>query len=203
MANKLFISNDLDFAYGKIREEIESKQVITYDDDEFKVEQARELIGHGYIASESEKYIIVKAKRYNEVSQNALLKILEEPPKNVNIYLIGLTKAIFLPTIRSRLSVEKISAPKEEVAVDFDFSNVTLSSIYEFGKKNGRFMDKELARAYINKLFERYKKEKNLDEKVLDFFAQSYRLISLNGNPQSVIITLMMFLNDKKTSPLH
>ena len=195
MGNKLVISNDLDFAYNQIKKSLETSNVITYDDDEFKVEQARELISHGYIASETKKYIIVKAKRYNEVSQNALLKILEEPPKNIVIYLIGLRKAMFLPTIRSRLSIINIKNRKDEVSIDFDFNNLTLSSIYNFGKNNSRFMDRDLGHRYITHLFEAYKKStKKQDREILDFFANGYKLITLNGNPQSIIVTLMLML---------
>jgi DNA polymerase-3 subunit delta' len=201
MANKIVISSDLDVAYQKVVNEAITHNIITYSDDEFKIADARDLISHAYIASESEKYLIVKAKRYNDVSQNALLKILEEPPKNINIYLLGNSKSIFLPTIRSRLVVESIKSTKQNIDIDFDFNRLDIASIYKFGKDNGRFMDKEVAKHYVTSLFEQYlKKVVKPKEDILNFFGNAISLINLNSNPQSVIITLMLMMNDKKTS---
>ncbi len=205
MGNKLIISADIDEAYKQVIQEIGTKNVIIYDDDEFKVEKARELIAHAYLASETQKYIIVKAKKYNEVSQNALLKILEEPPRNINIFLIGISKAIFLPTIRSRLKVETIRSKQENIELEYDMSRLDLATVYRFGKSSNRFMDKEVGKAYLKALFEEYKNRcEHPDEEILNFFSSAYKLIELNSNVQSVIITLMlMVINDKKTSRLH
>lgn len=70
----------------------------------FSVEDARKLIS---IASTSgaggNKVIIVSLARFFHESQNALLKILEEPPAGTTIILCVPSDGIFIPTLRSRL----------------------------------------------------------------------------------------------------
>lgn len=50
----------------------------------------------------SKVFIITEAHRMNEQAQNAFLKILEEPPKNVHFILLCVSKMQMLETVRSR-----------------------------------------------------------------------------------------------------
>ena len=50
-------------------------------------------------------YIISKAEFMPEYSQNALLKILEEPPAYVHFFLLCDSSAVLLPTVLSRSAV--------------------------------------------------------------------------------------------------
>lgn len=54
-------------------------------------------------------FLIDDAEKLNEQSANALLKILEEPPRTSHIVLITARPAILLPTIRSRCQVVRFS----------------------------------------------------------------------------------------------
>ena len=54
-------------------------------------------------------YLIDDAEKLNDASANALLKILEEPPRTSHIVLITARPAILLPTIRSRCQVIRFS----------------------------------------------------------------------------------------------
>jgi DNA polymerase III gamma/tau subunit len=56
-------------------------------------------------------------------AQNALLKILEEPPNNTIIVITGSKKELFLPTIISRCKVIALSE-KETKLTQADFSNL-------------------------------------------------------------------------------
>jgi len=72
-------------------------------------------------------FIIDCADTLNEQSQNALLKVLEEPPGAVVFILIAETKASLLDTIISRcvdltLSTPEASAAKEYILKNTDFS---------------------------------------------------------------------------------
>ena len=47
------------------------------------MENAKEIINEAYIAEIREKIIVIIAHKFGIDPQNALLKILEEPPRNI------------------------------------------------------------------------------------------------------------------------
>ena len=55
----------------------------------------RRLFKEAYIAEIKPKILILGAKGYRVEAQNSLLKILEEPPRNIVFVLIAPTKTVF------------------------------------------------------------------------------------------------------------
>lgn len=82
--------------------------VITIDDPEkvtVRVDLIRQLQADAYIRpNEGQKkvYLIPRAQDMNENAQNALLKLIEEPPAYAVFLLIATNTAKLLPTVRSR-----------------------------------------------------------------------------------------------------
>jgi len=79
--------------------------VIEPEKDSIKINQIRELIKKTYekpLESNKKVYIINDADKMTIPAQNALLKVLEEPPKYVMIILVGENEHLFLNTIKSR-----------------------------------------------------------------------------------------------------
>lgn len=107
-----------------------------FERDEFKIEDSHEVISEAYIASEELKTIIVAANSYNHFAQNALLKVLEEPPLKTRFILIAKNKTSILPTIRSRLQIQDNRNPKVFEDLDLDLANLSLKSIYAFLKSS-------------------------------------------------------------------
>jgi len=86
---------------------------------EIYVEQVREIVSSAVILpNEAEKkvYIIRDAGTMNAAAQNALLKILEEPPAFVAFVLVADNAAQLLETVRSRCAVIYVGG--EETAPD-------------------------------------------------------------------------------------
>lgn len=80
------------------------------------VDQVRELRKEAFIKphkAEKRVFIIDKADTMNVASQNALLKVLEEPPESVMFVLVAENKAAFLDTIISRCVVLNVTAVDE------------------------------------------------------------------------------------------
>ena len=80
-------------------------QVISPDGDQTKMEQMQEMIRGMNYAPLSGKYrvvIIEQADTLNPSSENAILKILEEPPAYAVLVLLSGNPNSLLPTIRSR-----------------------------------------------------------------------------------------------------
>lgn len=63
-------------------------------------------------------FVIDGADRMNEQSQNALLKVLEEPPPGVIFILICLSRTSLLETIISRCTAISLSCPEHPVALE-------------------------------------------------------------------------------------
>lgn len=80
-------------------------QIVTPDGTQIKVDQVRELRVEAFLtpmAAEGRVFIIESAHSMNEAAQNALLKVLEEPPVGVTFILITKSAKLLLETIRSR-----------------------------------------------------------------------------------------------------
>lgn len=76
--------------------------------DKVSVADIREMKGNVYLASnESDRkiFILEGIERFNKQSQNALLKVLEEPPSGVVFILTAAAKSSVLPTVLSRACV--------------------------------------------------------------------------------------------------
>lgn len=92
----------------------------------FSVDAVREVRSNAFIVpNESDKkiYILKNAQNMNEQAQNALLKILEEPPSYVFFIIVTTSKSTMLETVMSRVQTYSILSDdieiseKEELAV--------------------------------------------------------------------------------------
>ncbi|MCX7614509.1 MAG: hypothetical protein N2Z65_01980 [Clostridiales bacterium] len=84
------------------------------EEQELRVDNAREVRRDAYIRPNEAKrkvYIIANADKMNVNTQNAMLKILEEPPETVVFLLLCESKESLLPTVLSRCSVFSLLPP--------------------------------------------------------------------------------------------
>jgi hypothetical protein len=94
---------------------------------EILIDEARAIIAEAQLMpNEAQKkiFIIYGADGLNKPAQNALLKILEEPPRHVIFILSAENPAKLLPTVRSRTRFINVSPEREdgvsnEMAEDF------------------------------------------------------------------------------------
>ncbi|MBO5321128.1 MAG: hypothetical protein J6B22_00795 [Clostridia bacterium] len=89
------------------------------DKKSIAVAQIRELKNDAYIKPHQAKnkiFIIDPADSLNPQCQNALLKILEEPPENTIFILVAESKASLLDTVLSRCVVLSLNVPSFEEA---------------------------------------------------------------------------------------
>lgn len=121
-------------------------KIITTEDGKknIAVGQVREFKNETYIKphmSSRRVFIIDKADTLNDQSQNALLKVLEEPPIGVLFILIAETKASFLETIISRCVIFTLSPPEFKEAYDYllqktDFDKNDISETLKTANNN-------------------------------------------------------------------
>lgn len=105
-----------------------------FEREEFKIEDSHEVIMEAYIASEKIKTIIIAAQSFNIFAQNALLKVIEEPPNNIRFILIAKNKTSLLATIRSRLPLQDKRKRKNPRVLEIDLKRLTIKDIYDFLK---------------------------------------------------------------------
>jgi len=199
--SKIVVCQDIEYAKDKILEELEDRDYRLFFENEFKVENVKDVIREAYIAETNDKYLILCAKNYNIYAQNALLKILEEPPKNIIFILIAPSKAIFLPTIRSRMNMTKIDIPKPKIDLNINIAKLSLKEIFEFLKEH-RFSKKEETKEMIETILKEalLKHNLTLTEKEIERFQKALELAELNtrASPLFIDLFLTILLREKR-----
>lgn len=197
--SKIIITSDIPQTLEALSESFHQTRHIIFHKDDFLIADSKEAVAEAYITSESTKYLILAAKTFNTYSQNSLLKVLEEPPRNVRFILVSESKTTFLPTIRSRLPIINIKEPKTRQSFPFSIKNMDLQEMFGFIKEN-QFMKKDEAIMLVEALLLKCTEESiKLREKELELFSKSIRLLQLNERPGNIFATLLLTLYNRST----
>jgi hypothetical protein len=125
----LLLSGTYEWALTHLPEgcRIETADVLHYRGERMGIDEVRSLIQEAYKTPliGTERVFVLAYPSYTEQSQNALLKLLEEPPRTARFYVITDRPDMLLPTLRSRLMAID---SKEQVQNDTHESFFRLSS---------------------------------------------------------------------------
>ena len=199
--SSILIVNDIEVTLAELLPNypIHSTRIIKNEEkEEFLLIQATLAIKEAYIASSEKKYIFLCGSTFRKEAQNSLLKILEEPPKNVVFIIITNSKSSLLPTIYSRLPYKylKKSVAKNESILDIN--KLDLKDIYNFLKDNQK-ISKQEAKDIVESILIKVNNQKiKLSHKELDFFSKSIKLLELNSRPINVLTTLLLSIANQK-----
>lgn len=94
---------------------------------EIRVDQVRDMIGQAQIMpneANGKAFVIHEAELMNTQAQNALLKLLEEPPRGVVLILSTATPTMLLETVRSRCI--ELSENDDAPALDYELKQEVL-----------------------------------------------------------------------------
>ncbi|RBQ31915.1 DNA polymerase III subunit delta' [Arcobacter sp. FW59] len=168
--------------------------------DEFQIAQANQAIKEAYIASNEIKYLFLCGATFRVEAQNALLKILEEPPHNVVFIILVSSKNSLLPTIYSRLPYKNLkkSIVKDEIALDI--KRMDLKDIYNFVKENQRVTKYEAISIVESILLKVNKENIKLNKDELDVFFKSIRLLELNSKPSNILTYLLLSILERENN---
>ncbi|MBK1964292.1 DNA polymerase III subunit delta' [Campylobacter novaezeelandiae] len=192
--SKIIISNDFDGIKTKMIEDFGFKNLRFIPKEvtnEFLLDDARAVEKESYIAETQEKIIILMAYSFRTEAQNFLLKLLEEPPRNIKFLIVTPSKNLLLPTIKSRLICQKDKIIKEEIDLKIDLKKLDLKMIFEFIKENEN-LDKVELMQKISLLVQECLKVKKFKEEELDFFYKAYELAKLNSKASLLFATLLL-----------
>ncbi len=166
--------------------------------NEFQIAQANQTIKEAYIASNEKKYIFLCGTIFRKEAQNSLLKILEEPPKNVVFIIVTNSKSSILPTIYSRIPYKYLKTSVIKNSSPLDIAKLDLKDIYNFLKENQR-VSKTDAKEIVESILLKVKEQNiELSQNKLELFSKSIKLIDLNSKPINVLTTLLLSLTNKK-----
>lgn len=199
--SNIFIVNDIEQTLAQVITALpmHSTRVIKNEEkSEFLMAQAHATIKEAYIASNSTKYIILCGTTFRNEAQNSLLKVLEEPPKNVVFIIITTSKSAILPTILSRIPHKYLKRVKERNQCDIDFLRLDLKEIYIFLKDNQKISKEETKSLIESMLFKINVQKIKLNAKELETFSTALKLIELNSRPINVLTTLLLTLTQRK-----
>jgi len=200
----ILISTEIEEEFERLKEELKPNRVVGFIqiDEEFKLEHAKAVVAEAYISESQTKYIIFGANAFRKEAQNSLLKVLEEPPRNIEFIIITSSKSNLLPTVRSRLPIKKGKSDKQILEIELNLAKIDYAEVFSFLKDNARIKKNE-AKNLIEALYYRATVIDMLilSQEQLDNFDRAYRLIELNSRPQTILAQILMsFVGDKNAS---
>ncbi len=190
----ILISSDIEASFESLKVQLHPNRVVGFiEDGDFKIEHAKAVINESYISESEVKYLILAAKNFNHISQNALLKVLEEPPRNIEYIIISPTKSNLLPTVRSRLPIIKGIQNHETPDLDLNLLKIDYAHVFAFLKEHSR-IGKIEAKLLVEALYYRATVVDKLllSRQQLDNFDKAYRLLEVNSKPQNILSMLLM-----------
>jgi DNA polymerase-3 subunit delta' len=185
---------------------LHSYRIIQNEEDgkeNFKMEHSKLAIKEAYIASSENKYIILVGDKFEIEAQNRLLKVLEEPPRNIVFIIITKDKSSLLPTIISRMPFKYIKDKAKEDLNNYNFLNMDLKEVYFFLKEHQRVTKKDAIEMVQSLFTETINNKVNLSKDNLELFSNSLKLLELNSRPINILTTLLLtILKVKKDGKL-
>jgi DNA polymerase-3 subunit delta' len=184
----------------EIEQEILPLRCVRFIREDFKIEDAKEVISEAYKSESQTKTLILGAKSFTIPAQNALLKILEEPPSNIEFILLAPNKSTFLPTVRSRLSLKQEHRQRHHEPISLSLRTLDLSSMFLWIKEHEK-LKKHEAKELIEHLFYHAVHVEGilLANTQIEGFEKAFRLIELNARLQSILVMILMnFLKEVK-----
>ncbi|MDD2906513.1 MAG: DNA polymerase III subunit delta' [Sulfurimonas sp.] len=192
-SSHILITTEIESEVERLKHELHGFRVVTFVEDEFKIEHAKAVVAEAYISESQTKYIILASKNFNAVSQNSLLKALEEPPRNIEFIIISATKSNLLPTVRSRLPILHGKKIHKQISLDINLAKMDYAEVFAFLKENAR-VTKSRAQELVEELYYRATVVDSLvlSTQQLENFEKAYKLLELNSRPTSVLALLLM-----------
>lgn len=191
-SSHIIITDQVEEEVERVKQRLYPARVVPFYKEDFLIDDARSAIREAYIAEADIKTIILAGKTFNEASQNSLLKVLEEPPRNIEFIVIAESKSSLLPTVRSRLPLISIAKKKEPLVLELSLKKLELSILFDFVKEHERTAKHE-AKELIEALYYKAIEEKiMLNTAQLESFELAYKLIGLNARLSSILSMLLM-----------
>ncbi len=194
-----FIAETHDFQTLKehIQNSYKPHSMVEFIKDDFLLDDAKAVVKEAFVAEQHTKIILLGAKNINIYAQNSLLKILEEPPRNIIFILAVHSKSALLPTIRSRLPVKVYKSEKKHTSTGLNLKNPNLKEIFDFLVEK-KFASKEESKEIIESITkEAIKNGIKFSEEELSFFGKLLHLSALNTKASTLLTAQLLTILNK------
>lgn len=194
----ILVCRDLDKIKTYIMDNYQNTNLKIFAPDDFLLENAKEVIREAYIAESKQKVIVMVSKSFNLIAQNSLLKILEEPPRNITFIMCAPSRMIFLPTVRSRLTIKTLEADVKLQKSGLDFKKMGISEIYSFVKQK-KYIEKDELKSLIQGIIEEIcEQDIKLSAYELSFFEKLLHLAELNSSSSNLLLCALLTIYNRK-----
>lgn len=204
MNSKIVITSDFEAFKDELLELYDINSLRFFISDDFLLENAKEVVAEAYIAENSEKLLVVMARNFRIEAQNSLLKIIEEPPRNIFFLIACESKNMLLPTIRSRLILENRLGKKERVKSGLNFRRLELRDIYKFIdekielERSEKFGKNELKELIVAIVLEASEAGVKFSADELDYVYKAVLLAELNSKAHSILTPILLMIYEKR-----
>ena len=195
MLNKIVITSDFENLKVKLEAEFGVNNLRFFISDDFLLENAKEVIAEAYIAEKDEKILVIEAKSFRTEAQNALLKIIEEPPRNIKFIIVTQSKNLLLPTIRSRMLIENKLTKKPKMSVELNLKSLSLKELTSFIDQ--KIAEEQAQKFGKNELKEAVDSGYKFSGEEMEYFFSLIKLADLNAKSHAVLTPLLLTIFEK------
>ncbi len=131
----IVITNDFSREINYLKNIYKKESLRVFEEEELKITHVHNIIQEAHIATHQDIIIAIFAYSYNHFAQNALLKILEEPPSHIIFMLHIDSRNKLMPTIFSRLVVFNKQNKKIVEPFELDITHLNIPIVYNYIQK--------------------------------------------------------------------
>lgn len=172
-------------------------RLIGNDNGLFTIDLAKKAMNESLISSNEYKYIVLYGKQFRLEALNALLKSLEEPPRNIVFIIITNNRANIIPTVISRLYIYsyKEDVKAKEILDKLDYRNITEKDGIKLILKYRRITRDELKDIIMDIIkLDGINNYKSFNTKELERLTSYIKLLNVNSIANNILTALVMLL---------
>ena len=203
MRSKIVITSDFEALKEEILGLYGVNSVRFFFAEDFLLENAKEVAAEAYIAESEPKLLVLGAKNFRVEAQNSLLKIIEEPPKNIFFIIAATSKNMLLPTVRSRLVTENRLIKKQREKTGLNYKRLELKEICAFiDEKSALERSEKLVKNDLKELIAAIALEATaqgvkFSAEELEYFFKAVRLAELNTKTHALLTPILLMIYEK------
>ena len=177
----------------QIQNELSDFEIFWFQKEKILLDDVKIISDEVFISTGSEKYIIIETNEIAIITQNALLKMFEEPPSNVYFLIIVPSKSILLSTIRSRFPIFELKNREEfnsPVPIP-KLENFHLQDLKAFLKDVSK-INHEVAIKIIEEIFIQNKQNFHFQSDDFKRLQKAIQLLNLNSNLEQIFTMFLL-----------
>lgn len=199
--NNMVITDSVSDALKHLKSQISihSLKIFGQEDKMFTIDLSRAILKECSMTSENIKYIVLLGNSYKVEAQNSLLKLVEETPRNVVIYILANNKNVVLPTLLSRVFKTHWKFNKRSLSVKdvLDYKNITDKRMIDLLLKDFKSVKRDKLIEIIESviILDGMSNNRMFSLEELDKISNYLKLLNLNSSTRNILTAFLGVLN--------